>query len=891
MSEREQSRKGTAPGESEAASREERLRLLYAAVYPPTFPAVKPSEGLRRRVAEVTEPRNARSIQRHAGWLLTFRWAPAVGVLAAAALLAVVGLMLVRSGHDRMLRQPASRLVDGSPPDRLSPGPAPQRPRNDPERRIVTRHSLTPTWGGDSPPFLPAASHDSRSGFRGQRSPMPGLPSESQAVDDLVYVNRDPKEAIHQWLKVPRDDWEKIEARVRHDVQVRDDFVQIPFIRLVSTSERQIAQAVESYKREAAIVDPRLSHEVNCAFKATALSDLCDHLRADTGIQLSAGSSVTDEKVTLFCEKMPLREVMRQLSRPFGYTWLRSKREGGEYHYELVQDLRSQLLEEEMRNRDRNAALLALDREIQQYRPYLDLSPDKALEKAKTASPTEKKLLERLSGLEWGVAQLYFRLSPEQINSLRAGQELEFHAEPRSGEPQLPGEMAVDVLSSLRHRRVLVSGDTISWGYPAQLPTGIPPAQVEGAHPLVHVRIVQSELGQYTLEGFSGLTLEHPECVLLTRDDARVLGPLATGISPSAQQPNNAAANSRLSHDPTLQRRVSAQPKDLSPGPSPERGGESRIRERVGEAKVTSADVLEAVHRATGMPIVADYYTRLYPASTVSCADQRLYDALNHLADAMRLRWHKEGGALAESPPASRATGDAGSRSWLQFRSASYFQDRLKEVPNRLLNRWAAARRQRGHLTLEELLEIAALTDAQLDATGMAEGAKALFGLEEWDLARHPSLRPHWRFLAELTPEQRQEAAAASGLSFTRLTLPQQQEFLRLGLGTTGDAPPIGLQELATATLKIDYSVPGWFQWTASGTPDSSLPGSIQRPTVRERTRAAALAAARKRDPGVTEADVVPTSLDGVVIYAVGTRDTHHAVRVISSHTQSFSID
>jgi len=85
---------------------------------------------------------------------------------------------------------------------------------------------------------------------------------------------------------------------------------------------------------EAAIVDPRLFHEVTLAQKATALSDLCDHLRNDTGIQLAAGPSVADEKVTVFCEKLPLREVMRQLSRPFGYTWLRSGKQG-DYHSRL----------------------------------------------------------------------------------------------------------------------------------------------------------------------------------------------------------------------------------------------------------------------------------------------------------------------------------------------------------------------------------------------------------------------------------------------------------------------------------------------------------------------------------------------------------------------------
>src|SRR4029077_6814358 len=135
----------------------------------------------------------------------------------------------------------------------------------------------------------------------------------------------DAARAARPWAAISRDEWGMIEARLRREVRVRDDFIRIPFPRIAAISDRAITQAVESYKREAAIVDPRLAREVTCAFKAMALSDLCDQLRSDTSIQLTAGPSVADEKVTLFCEKLPLREVMRQLSRPFGYAWLRSK--------------------------------------------------------------------------------------------------------------------------------------------------------------------------------------------------------------------------------------------------------------------------------------------------------------------------------------------------------------------------------------------------------------------------------------------------------------------------------------------------------------------------------------------------------------------------------------
>src|SRR5205823_9991992 len=99
------------------------------------------------------------------------------------------------------------------------------------------------------------------------------------------------------------------------------------------------------------------------------------------------------------------------------------------------------------------------------------------------------------------------------------------------------------------------------------------------------------------------------------------------------------------------------------------------------ERKVTTADVLEALHRATGLPVGADYYSRLFKRESVSVHGQTIFAALNQLGDAMRLRWTKEG-------------------SWLQFRSTSYYDDRLKEVPNRLLDRWAAARARNDFLPL-----------------------------------------------------------------------------------------------------------------------------------------------------------------------------------------------
>lgn len=115
------------------------------------------------------------------------------------------------------------------------------------------------------------------------------------------------------------------------------------------------------------------------------------------------------------------------------------------------------------------------------------------------------------------------------------------------------------------------------------------------------------------------------------------------------------------------------------------------------------------------------------------------------------------------------------------------------------------------------------------------------------------------------SPAQRQAALSPAGLAFTQMTLAQQQQFIAHvdSQGTVLQS----LQELAEATLQVDYTLPGWFQWHAPT--DLLGPGwpPLRPAPVRERTREAALQAARRLDPGATDAQVVPTEADLAFIY------------------------
>jgi hypothetical protein len=251
----------------------------------------------------------------------------------------------------------------------------------------------------------------------------------------------------------------------------------------------------------------------------------------------------------------------------------------------------------------------------------------------------------------------------------------------------------------------------------------------------------------------------------------------------------------------------------------------------------------------------------------------------------MGLRWNRDG-------------------EWLQFRTTTYYHDRLKEVPNRLLVGWAAARRRRGQLTLDDLVEIAQLPDAQLNGEQMAEGARERWGLLEWDLPRNLHLRPHLRYLATFTPAQRQEMLTSAGLPFSRMSIAQQQHFLTHAFSDYPLWPPIRpTEDLTGAVLRVDYTVPGWFQW---GNPGFSWhwsrylvvvePGEhgrwMPRPPIRERTQEAAIQAVRQVAPEIRnraihtlrdlrgrqdpepdapwEAQIFPTTLNLTVIYVPG---------------------
>jgi hypothetical protein len=713
--------------------------------------AIEPSSAVADRVVSRWKPLPNR-----------LSWRPVILTAGAAAAIALVAFSFRPTGVS-----PQGKLtnsVAAKPDLGLSQKSAPK----------FTGYSLPEPMQG------PAAARSRSTGLSRLGWHVEPVSTPARLMDDLAYINPDPAQSAARWSILGRRDLSRIERLLASVRRTGDDFVSIPYPPIASTGSSAERAAIASYQKEAAVVDPRLTRKLTLGVKGVSFEALCKRLKDELGVDFAAGRNVADDKVTIFCKEKPVRDLMRQITRVFGFAWRRTG-EPGAYAYELTQDLKSQLLEEELRNRDKNEALLALDKEMEKLRDLAKLSPDELRERANNAEGEEKKKLENLARY-WGAAQMYYNLSPDEMSALRSGQELKYSSAPGYGAQPLPESLKSGIFQSMGDVRIQAGNGELRMGNAQNVPNGKPPAEVEGAFAQAGLSLDRSELGETKLEGMSGVGVNMDGAAgRINHKD-----PLGVGMSPSVQNPRNATVNAKLATAPEMKKMVTIatkastqiKPDRTMPAP-PEANGST---EPSGPA-ATSADVLEAIHQATGMDVVGDYFTRLYTPDQVSSRNATVFAAVSRICDTMRVKWNREEG-------------------WLQFRSAGYFHDRLKEVPNRLLERWAAKRKEAGTLGTDELIEIASLNEAQLNSTPVALGARALYGLEEWTLASNGNLRPNWRFLAAAPVSFRKAILSEKGASLSTLPPSAQQKFLSL---VVAERNPDGLrlEDIPQTTLKL----------------------------------------------------------------------------------------
>jgi hypothetical protein len=188
-----------------------------------------------------------------------------------------------------------------------------------------------------------------------------------------------------------------------------------------------------------------------------------------------------------------------------------------------------------------------------------------------------------------------------------------------------------------------------------------------------------------------------------------------------------------------------------------------------------------------------------------------------------------------------------------------FFWDKLKEVPNRLINKWREDRIAQGSLPFDDLIEMAGLSDPQLDSQFVAQGLKHCAGLAEWGLvtADTGGWREFYLFrrsvlhaLAGVVGSARRHILSPEGLQFNDLPAAAQQEIFR------GGEHIFGVQQLIGCRLKLEYAQPGRYVWHAPGHLYASGDAEARIPLIQGKTAEEALEGARKIDPMAEASDI-----------------------------------
>ena len=313
-----------------------------------------------------------------------------------------------------------------------------------------------------------------------------------------------------------------------------------------SQQKRQEAAALREYNRRMAVVDTRLFRKVTLAEKGESIATICARLKTQTGVKIDGLRDVQDEKLTVLVENTPARDVMRAIARLLGYVWLRDGAEG-EFSYRLAQPMRSRLAEEEMRSQDENAALLALDEEMERKQAEGNRLDSKIATLRAMPEPrsndekAERK--SRIAALEAAKAQrkpapmvaLYEQLTPADRVALRSGAEIALDPDDPQPDRRVAPELQIQICAGFPD--VYINDKSDNW-LSFDSDKGVPYSKFSGTRVGVSYAISRSELGQLTLEGTPHFSLWLPK---IGKSRLGMYGEspqvLASGKNPSSAKP------------------------------------------------------------------------------------------------------------------------------------------------------------------------------------------------------------------------------------------------------------------------------------------------------------------------------------------------------------------
>jgi beta-lactamase regulating signal transducer with metallopeptidase domain len=537
------------------------------------------------------------------------------------------------------------------------------------------------------------------------------------------------------------------------------------------------------------------------------LGELIRKVAKDTGTPLVAAKEVADEPVAVIVKDFSARTLLEQLAALLDYRWSKRGNESAR-HYEIWQDLASKQREEALRQAAAAEPMTRLRDELQRLQKIAALTPaqieqivsdgEKRAEQLGMLSPVRLRELsstpeERARRQRLNRAQTLSRPITQALvhflDQLKAGEwsiltttgQLRYSTDPHLGELPLPD----DIVRELRASRP----STYAPGAKSFFPDPAAEERVRGRDQMMRLEWVTAPGFTVTLQmdtklrpdGSLSLTAKAepirngPPPRLAEAGVGFEVGGGSAGftygfmvcVSPagaSAEEGETPERREDLAKDPVLGRQKEFRPDTTRESPRDQAAGS--FIQRFGPEIV----------RLYGVQIIADAY---WPSTVVSIdrfpAEPVALFALLDRYTSTTHRWDREG-------------------SLLRLRSRTWFLDRPREVPLRLVRRWEAIYERQGALPLPEYLEmVVGLNDGQI---GSLTNLANITGIQP-DLYQVEPASSALRLYRALSPSQQQALWQGQRLPLARMS-PSQRA---LAMAVLRQRPAPGGSTLAPQAL------------------------------------------------------------------------------------------
>lgn len=451
-------------------------------------------------------------------------------------------------------------------------------------------------------------------------------------------------------------------------------------------------------------VDERVAQRVTLQVSRTSVKQILSILSEQTGVSLKAGLNqddwqVRDRRMNIFCEDLPLSNLMNSIARVMKFKWGKETLKDGTYTYRLYMD-RKALLNEEARRAREEEQLAKIEtakrqKAIDSIDELADMTPQE-IEKLRDENPFLYVLGKA------GIAKPlrgFFGAVPSLAQALAKGQSMEMPASALSAQAR---SYAIESLKALWTIKNTADGRSEPFGT-ADVNSTIDQAIIRVNPNLERFREMQEGsfiLGEIRIgppdRGGIEIPLFDPETNLAKLVGEMILTAEETGQSikdsenrQEMQQKFVAAMASDVAE--RARELAPEEPKAVSPD-EPDLHAKVKIKPDSNDLP----DVLSALSNSSKMPVVSDSFRQTIVLSVPKDKEMDLWDLLEKIGESFRYDWDKPGSVL-------------------EFRDKKWFKKRAAQIPDSWIERWRDTLKKTGTLELGDLVQICSLTQEQFN--------------------------------------------------------------------------------------------------------------------------------------------------------------------------------